>query len=219
MTQPYAPIDYSQYQKNASGKYGAYGSTPPPGMLNPHTMVGGFNGYTFGEQEGVGPGATGTANMTKGSFSKSAGYLLKGSQDAAQSAVRGFESMYRARAQGEAAGFGEQQDRLGGEVAAQGYSPDLVKRMLLGGQGASQARIGQARGEADQGFQMFMAELQRNTGLELSQLSDEERNFIQQAYIAKQARKAGQQAAQIGFAGSALGAVGTAFGGGFGKGG
>lgn len=213
MAQPYIPIDYSQYQRSEGdkGKWGAFGTTPPPGMLNPHTLTNGF-GYTFGEQEGQGEGR-GTSNLTRGSFSKAAGYLLQGSQMAAGSALQGFESMYRARAQGEAAAFGEQQDRLGGEVASQGYSPDLVRRMLLGGQAQSQARIGQARGEADQGYQQFLAELQRNTGVELSDLSMEEMNFIQQAYLAKQARKAGEKAGYIGLAGSAMGAAGAAAGG------
>ena len=44
------------------GKYGAYGSTPPPGMLDPTTLLqGNLNGqnYTFGDPENLGPGGIG----------------------------------------------------------------------------------------------------------------------------------------------------------------
>lgn len=210
MSNPYA-IDYSQY---GPGSYGDYGSTPPPGMLDPRTLVSGFGGYSYGEQEGQGPGATGTPNIIKGGFPMAASYLLKGSQGAHDSALKGFESGFRARAEGIASGFGAQQDQLGGEVASQGYNPDLVRRMLAGGRGSSQAAIGSARAEADQGFQMYAAELLHNTGRELATLKREELHQLVQGFIARQARRAGTQAGWTAFAGNVLGAGATVAGGG-----
>lgn len=173
--------------------------------------VGGFGDYSFQDPsyKEWGQGATETANVIKRTrmFPRMAEYLLKGSAGAEQSAMQGFESMYRARAQGEAAAFGEQQDRLGGEVASQGYSPELVRRMLTGGQAASQARIGEARGESDQGFNMFLTELRKNTGVELANLTMEQMKMIQQGYLAKQAKRASKSAGMLGLGGSALGMV------------
>lgn len=192
------------------GKYGAYGSTPPPGMLDPTTLLqGGFGGFSYGDPEGMGPGAVGTPSILKGAFPRTAGYILQGAEGASREALQGFEAQYRARAQGAAAGFGQQQDRLGGEVASQGYNPDLVRRMLSGGAASTQAQIGGYRAEADQGAHQFLAEMLNNTGISLADLSRDQINVIMQSYLAKQARKAGTQAGWTQLAGSALGAGAT----------
>lgn len=194
------------------GKFGPYGNWAPPGSIRQETKTGGF-GYEFGDPQEFGADKYGVPKAAMGMFPQAAGYLLQGSERAAASGVRGFEAGYRARAQGVAAGFNEQQNRVGGEVASQGYSPDLVRRMLFGQEAQTQAQIGTARAEADQGQHQFLAELQKNTGVELAGLKRDQINVLIQAYLAKKARTAGTQAGALQLAGSALGAGALAFGG------
>lgn len=191
--------------------YGPYGSTPPPGMLDSTTLVGGgggaFGGYSYGDPEGMGPGAVGTPSILKGAFPRMAGYLLQGSQGAAGETIKSFEEQYRHKAQGIAAGQNEMQNRLGGEVASQGLSPDIARRMLMGSNASSQAAIGSTYGEAQAGMHGELAQLLKGTGVELAQLTRDQINVIMQAYIAKKSR----------YKGNGLGsALGTAVGGGAG---
>jgi hypothetical protein len=208
----YTNPDGSPY--SGKGKYGPYGSTPPPGMVDPTTQLkGGVFGLSFGDPEGIGPGAGGFPNFLKGAFPQTAGYISQGSNMAQQSMLRGFEEMYRHKAQGIAAGQSEMNNRMGGEVASQQMNPDLVRRMLLGGNAQAQAGIGSAYGESKAGYYDALAGLQKNTATEFAQLKQQQIQMLLQAYLAKQARKAGSQAGLTALGGSALGAAGMALGG------
>lgn len=191
--------------------YGPYGSTPPPGMLDSSTLVGGggggFGGFQYGDPEGMGPGSVGIPSILKGSFPRTAGYLLQGAQGAQGETIKSFEEQYRHKAQGIAAGQNEYANRLGGETASQGLSPDIARRMIAGSNASSQAAIGSAFGDAQAGLHAELAQLLQGTGVELANLNRDQYNSIMQAYLAKKSRGKG----------SGLGtAIGTAVGGGAG---
>jgi len=175
--------------------------------MDPATLVNGM-GYQFGESADLGTRVYGIPEGAKGAFPQAAGYLLQGAQQGQQNLIKSYEAAYRGQAQGFAAGQRETNDRMGGEVAAQGYSPDLVRRMLVGGQQDTQAKIGSAYGQNQAGLHQELATLLQGVGVDLAHLKEDQLNFIMQAYIAKKARKAAESAGWMNFAGSAIGAAG-----------
>lgn len=192
--------------------YGPYGSTPPPGSLDPTTLLQpGFGGFSYGDPEGMGPGAVGTPSILKGQFPQTANYILQGSQGAANEIMRGFHDQYRHKAEGIAAGNSEYQDRLSGETASQGFSPELVRRMLVGSNRNTQAQIGSAFGDSEGAMHEQLAELLKGTGSELAGLKRDQIALIMQAYLAKKARYRPGPGAAIGTA--VGGGAGAFFGG------
>jgi len=181
--------------------------------MDPATLVNGL-GYQFGESADLGTRVYGIPEAAKGAFPQAAGYLLQGAQQGQQNLIKSYEAAYRGQAQGFAAGQREMNDRMGGEVASQGYSPDLVRRMLYGGQQDTQAKIGAAYGQNQAGLHQELATLLQGVGVDLAHLKEDQLNFIMQAYLAKKARKASEGAGLLNFAGGLAGAGAQAFGGG-----
>lgn len=187
--------------------------------LNPATLVSGM-GFQFGEPADLGERVYGIPEGAKGSHTQAASYLLQGAQGAEQNLIKSYEMAYRGQAQGMAAAQREMDDRMGGEVASQGYSPDMVRRMIAPGKAQTQAQIGAAYGQSQAGLYQELAELTKGLGVELADLKGEQLQFIMQAYLAKKARKAAQDSAWMGLAGGVAGAIGQgASGTNFGKGG
>lgn len=169
-------------------------------------LISGYGGYTFQESNNA-PLTAPSAN--RGQYGRMATTLLQGSQNAAGELVKGFEEQYRARAQGVASGYQEGASRMGGEVASMGTSPELVRRMLLGGQASSQAAIGSAYGDAQAALHQELAGLLKGTSVELTSLTKAQYDSILRAYLAKKARNGANRAGLTGLAGGALGAAAT----------
>jgi hypothetical protein len=140
-------------------------------------------------------------------FANAARSILGGSQRAQKSLQSQYAEQYRHAAEGVAAGQSEYRNRMGGEVAAQGYSPDLVRRMLLGSDRQSQAQIGALHGEAQAGYFRDLAQLQKGTATEMAGLQTDELQMVVEAYNAKKGIGAAADAGKTGAIGSGIGAA------------
>lgn len=176
------------------------------GGQDPMAAVSGYGGYQFTDPTngGLGP--------AKYQYGQAANYLLQGSQGAQGEIMKGFESLYRHRAEGIAGAQQEFSNRLGGETAAQGLSPELARRMQFAGQQQAQAQIGSAYGEADAGMHNQLAELMKGTGVELANLKRDQISQILNAYLAKKARKASESGGITSLLSGGLGLAGSLFG-------
>jgi len=179
--------------------------------MSPESMVSG-GGVSFGEPADLGVRNYGWPEAAKGSFSSAAGYLLGGAQQGKDNLMRSYEMAYRGQAQGMARAQREMNDRMGGEVASQGYNPDLVRRMTYGQNMDTQAQIGAAYGQNQADMFKDFAEIANNLGVSLADLKLDQFNAIMQAYQAKMGRKSAEKAGWINLAGSAAGAAAGAYG-------
>lgn len=183
-------------------------STPP--------QVGGFGGQTYqplgGHNANI-PGVPGGIQNANG-FGAAAQSILTGSQGAQEALINAYRSQYQQRAEGIAGAQGERADQLGATESAQGMSPDLIQRMLLGSGAQTQRDIGAARGEGDLNLGTSLAELFKGTGTELAGLKMNEIQQLIQAYVASKSRAAAGKAATMQMIGAAAGAAGQAYAGG-----
>lgn len=174
--------------------------------------VGGFGGFNY---QGLGgananiPGVPGGIQNGNG-YAAAAQSILTGSQGAQDALMKAYRSQYQQRAEGIAGAQSEMADRLGAQSSAQGISPDLIQRMLLGSSADTQRQLGAAKGESEMDFGTALAELLKGTGTELAGLKQNEIATLIQAYVASKARSAGQKAAFTGAVGNVAGLGGAA---------
>lgn len=140
-------------------------------------------------------------------YANAARNILEGSQGARAELTKSYEEAYRHAAEGIAGAQHEYGDRLSGEAASQGYSPELIRRMLFGADRSAQAQIGSVYGQTQAGLHSDLAQLFKGTGTELVGLERDQMSQILQAYLAKKAREESRKAGLLGFTGGALGSV------------
>lgn len=179
--------------------------------------VGGFGGQTYQGIPNV-PGVPGGIQNQHG-YPAAAQAILTGSAGAQQSLIEAYRAQYQQRAEGIASAQGEMTDRLGAQGSSQGFSNDIIQRMLLGSNAQTQRDIGAARGEGEKDFGIALAELLKGTGGEIASLKMHELQQVIQAYVASKARSAAKKTAGIAAIGGAVGLAGQAAFGGVGGGG
>lgn len=173
--------------------------------------IGNFNGLQW--TPGAPPGLADWALEGSGGYKSAAATIMQGSQSAQEELIAGYHDLYRQKAEGISAGLNEQSNRLLGSASSQGYSPDMVRKMLAGTYATGAQQLGAVGGETGYGMHSDIATLTKGTATELAGLKESEIHDILNAYLAKKGLKAQQQGMEFGLAGSVLGAAGTALGG------
>ena len=113
------------------------------------------------------------------------GYITQGSQQAQGSLMDAYRSAYAQRAAGIAGSYGLQMDQLASDMAGQGLSADIVRRMRAGQQGATLQQLGEAQGQAANEYYTSLAQLQKGTGTELAAAKQAEIEQLLAPHIAK----------------------------------
>jgi len=178
--------------------------------------VGGFGGFGY-DPLTTGHGApAGFPAGLQGSngFAGAANSIMQGSAQAEDQLRRSYEAMFRHRANAAVQGYGQMEQRMGAQNAAQGLSLEAIQRNQLAMQPQVMAQVGEARAQSDAGLGQDLAQLYKGTGTELTSLKLNEIGTLLQAYNARKARKAASGAATMDFAGNLVGAGLAAFGGG-----
>jgi len=134
-------------------------------------------------------------------------YITKGTGLAQQNLMQAYRQAYAARAAGVAGSYGLQMDQLASDMAGQGLSSDLVRRMSAQQRGASLQQLGQAKGEAAAGYYDQMAGLMKGTGTELAAAKQAEIEQLMAPIIAKYTADANVKASRAQGFGSALGGL------------
>ncbi len=134
-------------------------------------------------------------------------YITKGTGLAQQNLMQAYRSAYAARAAGVAGSYGLQMDQLASEMAGQGLSGDLVRRMSAQQRGSSLQQLGQAKGEAAAGYYDQMAGLMKGTGTELAAAKQAEIEQLLAPIISKYSADAQVQAGKAAGRGSMFGAI------------
>lgn len=176
------------------------------GYLPPVGGPGGFGGLSFTAQA---PGEVhaGYSNAAAGSVRDAASAIL-GSSEATQGELqRAYTGMFMARALGSRNAFQQNEQRLGGEEFASGMSPELARLGRFSRESSLESTIAGNQAESDFGYHHDLAELIKGTGTEIAGLDMTQAGWLQQALLAKKARKANTEAGYIGLAGSALGSA------------
>lgn len=148
-----------------------------------------------GEQFGFDVGAAGIHGVPKsmpkglalGQYGLPAiyGYITQGSQQAQGSLMDAYRSAYAQRAAGIAGSYGLQMDQLASDMAGQGLSADIVRRMRAGQQGATLQQLGEAQGQAANEYYTSLAQLQKGTGTELAAAKQAEVEQLLAPHIAQ----------------------------------
>lgn len=150
--------------------------------------AGGVTGGLFGDQLFGGSNTgDGRASMIDRYSARARADVALGTATAADYLRRGYEDLFRSRAQGMIGGFGEAQSRYGAQAASQGLSPDVLQRMMFAPGQELQANLGQAQGEASSGLSFDLAKLYKGTGSEFAGLTEEELALKLNKQIAKNA--------------------------------
>jgi len=134
-------------------------------------------------------------------------YITKGTGLAQQNLMQAYRQAYAARAAGIAGSYGLQMDQLASDMAGQGLSGDLVRRMSAQQRGASLQQLGQAKGEAAAGYYDQMAGLMKGTGTELAAAKQAEIEQLMAPIIAKYSADAQVQAGKAAGRGSLFGSI------------
>ena len=134
-------------------------------------------------------------------------YITKGTGLAQQNLMQAYRSAYAARAAGIAGSYGLQMDQLSSEMAGQGLSGDLVRRMSAQQRGASMQQLGQAKGDAAAGYYDQMAGLMKGTGTELAAAKQAEIEQLLAPIISKYSADAQVEAGKAAGRGSMFGAI------------
>lgn len=160
----------------------------------------GWNQFFYGNHSGV------PKQMAPG-FTRTAGYIMAGSQSAEQDMRRAYEEAFQARAAGLVGGQRRQEQRLGGEMESQGLSGDMLRRQMLSQRSGVVGQLGEARAQGAAGLYGDLGELHKGTATELAGLSQAELMLAIQAYLAKKSRSAATKGAMIGAIGQIAGAA------------
>lgn len=134
---------------------------------------------------------------------------LRGTQSASDLLRSGYESQFRARAQGAVGGFGEMSSRLGAQGAQQGLSPDVLQRLLYAPGMDLQSQLGAMKGEGESELDMQLAELMKGTSSELMGIDRDSLSMFLNKEAAKRARKDAQNAGWVAGFGTLGSAVAT----------
>jgi hypothetical protein len=135
------------------------------------------------------------------------GYITQGSQQAQGSLMDAYRSAYAQRAAGIAGSYGLQMDQLASDMAGQGLSADIVRRMRAGQQGATLQQLGEAQGQAANEYYTSLAQLQKGTGTELAAAKQAEIEQLLAPHIAKISGDAAIKAGKAQGKGSLLGGL------------
>jgi len=143
----------------------------------------------------------------KNSYSPVYGFITGSSQAAGDLLRSGYEDAFRARAAGYAGSQGAQEDQLGVEMAGQGLSGDVARRMI--GQQRAQGLQGlaAARGELSTGLNTGLSELAKGTGTELATAAANQAAIEANYLAATKGAKAAQRGAETAAIAQAFGAV------------
>ena len=98
-------------------------------------------------------------------------------------------------------------DQLSSDMAGQGLSADIVRRMRAGQQGATLQQLGEAQGQAANEYYTSLAQLQKGTGTELAAAKQAEIEQLMAPIIAKYTADANVKASRAQGFGSALGGL------------
>ena len=133
---------------------------------HPQTGYGGFS-YT--------PSSAGVLPKGLGyGYGQAAGYILGGSQGAAEQTRLKYESMLRARTGGIGMAYGNQMQRGGNALAGQGISPILQQLLMHGQRSNALGQMASGAGEAESEYHGTLADLAKGTGTELAGLKTSE---------------------------------------------
>lgn len=182
--------------QKSSGQYQAGPSTP--------IGYGGFDYSTPTFSKGY------PTEMLPG-FGQIAGYIGQGSAGAEKNLRQGYEDAFRQRVEGISAGRNEQQRRLSGDVQAQGYSPEMLRRLMFSLGAQDQASIGEAKAQSDAGLHQQLADLIKGTGTELAGLKQSEMAQLIQALMQYKARASARAAGKNQLLGQLVGIGGDIF--------
>lgn len=187
------------------------GGYPSGGYAEGVAGAGGLDYQAFtGNQapQGLPPGLQGDNG-----FSAIARYALRGSANAEVRLRDAYGAAFARRLGGIASGQNEVERGVGYENRAQGLSTGFGMRSAMERRAQAIRDVGMAGAETAYGLNNDLATLDKGTATELAGVKRDEIGLTFQAYLARKAQKANQQAGYIGALGELGGAAIGAFGG------